>query len=123
MITIPTFYRDFRGYAKGDREFSSVTTDVRRLLNKLKGEGVSGVVVDLRGNGGGALVEAVELPGLFIPSGPVVQVKNSSGEIEVEKDKDGEVSYAGPLALLVDSGTVIGGMRVFVTRSRITSGV
>ncbi|MES9904474.1 MAG: carboxy terminal-processing peptidase [Sedimenticola sp.] len=108
VITIPTFYRDFRGYAKGDREFSSVTTDVRRLLNKLKGEGVSGVVVDLRGNGGGALVEAVELPGLFIPSGPVVQVKNSSGEIEVEKDKDGEVSYAGPLALLVDSGTVSG---------------
>ena len=61
-----------------------------------------GIVIDLRQNGGGSLTEATELTGLFIPSGPVVQVKDSSGEVEIEKDPDPETVYAGPLAVLVD---------------------
>jgi carboxyl-terminal processing protease len=102
VIDIPAFYRDFRGQSRGERDFRSTTRDVRRLLKELQSEGVDGIVIDLRQNGGGSLIEATELTGLFIPSGPVVQVKNASGEIEVENDPDPEEVYTGPLAVLVD---------------------
>jgi len=102
VIDLPAFYRDFRGYSSGKKDFRSTTRDVRRLLKALKEEGVDGIVIDLRGNGGGSLVEATELTGLFIPSGPVVQVKNASGELEIERDPDPALVYGGPLAVLVD---------------------
>ena len=102
VIDIPAFYRDFQGYSKGDKDFTSTTRDVRRLIGELEEEGVDGIVIDLRENGGGSLVEATELTGLFIPSGPVVQVKNASGDLDIENDPDPEQVYTGPLAVLVD---------------------
>lgn len=102
VIDIPAFYRDFQGYSKGDKDFTSTTRDVRRLIRELEEEGVDGIVIDLRENGGGSLVEATELTGLFIPSGPVVQVKNASGDLDIENDPDPDQVYTGPLAVLVD---------------------
>ncbi|WP_275096709.1 carboxy terminal-processing peptidase [Sedimenticola hydrogenitrophicus] len=102
VIDVPAFYRDFQGYSQGQEDFTSTTRDVRRLINELETEGVDGIVIDLRGNGGGSLVEATELTGLFIPSGPVVQVKNASGDLDIERDPDPEQVYNGPLAVLVD---------------------
>ncbi|MEW7979437.1 MAG: carboxy terminal-processing peptidase [gamma proteobacterium symbiont of Phacoides pectinatus] len=102
VIDLPTFYRDFGAYTAGKEDFRSTTRDVRRLIKELTAQGVDGIVIDLRGNGGGSLVEATELTGLFIPSGPVVQVKSSDGELEVEQDPDPEMVYGGPLAVLVD---------------------
>lgn len=101
VIRIPGFYRDFRGQAEGAEEFRSTTRDVKRLLTELKGAGVDGIVIDLRHNGGGSLTEATELTSLFIGGGPVVQIKDSSGRVEVEKG-DGGAVYNGPLAVLVD---------------------
>jgi carboxyl-terminal processing protease len=101
VIRIPGFYRDFRGQAEGAEEFRSTTRDVKRLLTELKSSGVDGVVIDLRHNGGGSLTEATELTALFIGGGPVVQIKDSSGRVEVEKGEGGVV-YSGPLAVLVD---------------------
>ena len=102
VIDLPAFYRDFQGQSRGDNDFRSTTRDVRKLLQELTAEGVDGIVIDLRQNGGGSLVEATELTGLFIPKGPVVQVKNSNGEVELEQDPDPELVYSGPLAVLVD---------------------
>jgi carboxyl-terminal processing protease len=80
----------------------SASKDVARLIEMLKHEGVQGIVLDLRHNGGGFLTEAIELAGLFIKQGPVVQVKNYSGEIQVDDDTDSQIAYDGPLAVLVD---------------------
>jgi len=102
VITIPAFYRDFRGESRGDKDFRSTTRDVRQLLNELEAEDVDGVVIDLRQNGGGSLSEATELTGLFIGRGPVVQVKDSFGKIDVEQAPDATTAYDGPLAVLVD---------------------
>ncbi len=102
VIEIPAFYRDFRGQAAGRKDFRSTTRDVRRLLAELKKQKVDGILIDLRNNGGGSLTEAIELTGLFIPHGPVVQVKDSRGKVEVERDTDPETVYAGPLAVLVN---------------------
>ncbi len=102
VIEVPAFYRDFRAESRGNKEFRSTTRDVRTLLQQLDKEQVAGVVIDLRGNGGGSLTEATELTGLFIDSGPVVQVKDAFGKVEVEKDPDPSTVYSGPLAVLVD---------------------
>jgi carboxyl-terminal processing protease len=102
VIEIPAFYRDFGAQAAGEEDFRSTTRDVRRLLDELQAERVDGIIIDLRRNGGGSLSEATELTGLFIEKGPVVQVRDSSGKIEVERDPDPEQVYAGPLAVLVD---------------------
>jgi len=102
VIEVPAFYRDFAAQAAGDEEFRSTTRDVRKLLDQLQAERVDGIIIDLRRNGGGSLSEATELTGLFIEKGPVVQVKDSSGKVEVERDPDPEQVYAGPLAVLVD---------------------
>jgi len=102
VIEVPAFYRDFAAQAAGEDEFRSTTRDVRKLLERLQAERVDGVIIDLRRNGGGSLSEATELTGLFIEKGPVVQVKDSSGKVEVERDPDPEQVYAGPLAVLVD---------------------
>jgi carboxyl-terminal processing protease len=102
VVEIPAFYRDFRAESDGERDFRSTTRDVRGLLQELQAQGVAGVVVDLRGNGGGSLTEATSLTGLFIDRGPVVQVKDSFGKVEVESDPEPGVVYTGPLAVLVD---------------------
>lgn len=102
VIEVPTFYRDFAAEARGERDFRSTTRDVQRLLRDLKKEAVNGVVIDLRQNGGGSLTEATELTGLFIDKGPVVQIRDASGGVEVESDQDEDVAYDGPMAVLVD---------------------
>ncbi len=102
VIEIPGFYRDFEGSSEGNKAFRSTTRDVRALLKQLTAQGVDGIVVDLRHNGGGSLTEATDLTGLFIDTGPVVQVKDASGKLEVEKDPDPQLVYSGPLAVLVD---------------------
>ena len=102
VIEIPAFYRDFGAQAAGLEDFRSTTRDVRVLLDELQAERVDGIIVDLRRNGGGSLSEATELTGLFIEKGPVVQVKDASGKVEVERDPDPAQVYAGPLAVLVD---------------------
>ncbi len=103
VINVPMFYRDFEGARKREEGFSSTTSDVKRFVEELKAEKVQGIVIDLRDNGGGSLTEAIDLTGIFIPKGPVVQVKESTGETEVYSDKDGgSVVYDGPLAVLVN---------------------
>lgn len=102
VISLPSFYMDYEAYQKGDPDFRSTTRDVRKLLGELKTEGVDGIVMDLRNNGGGSLPEAVDLTGLFIKEGPVVQVRNSLGKVEVLPDDDKEVFYGGPLVVLTN---------------------
>jgi carboxyl-terminal processing protease len=102
VIDVPTFYIDWEEQRRGDRNYKSTTRDVRKLITELKEANVDGIVIDLRSNGGGSLQEAVELTGLFIEQGPVVQVKQSSGDKRVEYDPDPHLFYDGPLAVLVD---------------------
>jgi len=102
IITIPSFYQDYEARSRGDKDYVSTTSDVRRLIEELEAEGIDGLVIDLRGNGGGHLSEATSLTGLFIPEGPVVQLKDTNGRIEVLDDPVPEVAYGGPLVLLVD---------------------
>jgi carboxyl-terminal processing protease len=101
VITIPAFYSDFEAARRGDPNYRSTTRDVRGLLNDLNGK-IDGLVLDLRENGGGSLQEAVDLTGLFIGEGPVVQVRNVGGDVEIEKDSEPGQAYKGPLAVLVD---------------------
>ncbi len=102
VIDVPTFYLDAAGRARGDKDYRSTTRDVRRLLSELVKEGVDGVVIDLRGDGGGSLTEAIDLTGLFIKSGPIVQVKDSTVRVQVYRDPDPGIAYGGPMAVLVD---------------------
>ena len=102
IIDLPVFYLDFNGRAKNLPDYRSSTRDVERLIGELKEQGVSGIVVDLRNNGGGSLLEATTLTGLFIDKGPVVQVRNSSGRISLEEDTDSGMAWDGPLAVLVN---------------------
>ena len=101
VITLPAFYAE-GDEGDTDSERSSASKDVARLIEILKKENIEGLVLDLRRNGGGFLAEAIELAGLFIQKGPVVQVKNFTGEIHVDRDKDARIAYTGPLAVLVD---------------------
>jgi carboxyl-terminal processing protease len=102
VVELPTFYLDFEARRRGDADARSATADVARLLRELRAEKVDGVVVDLRDNGGGSLVEAVELTGLFINQGPVVQVRETGGRVSVQGDEEGGVAWDGPLAVLVN---------------------
>jgi len=102
VIDLPVFYLDFSGRAKNLPDYRSSTRDVRRLIEEMKAEGVTGLIVDLRNNGGGSLLEATTLTGLFIDEGPVVQVRNSSGRISTEEDTDPGMAWDGPLAVLVN---------------------
>ncbi len=104
VIKVPSFYRDYRALSNGDKDYTSTTKDVRRLIGELEDEGIDGLIIDLRNNGGGHLTEATALSGLFIDNGPVVQLRNSSGRISRLDDPDPvpRVSYNGPLAVLVN---------------------
>jgi len=102
VIDLPVFYLDFNGRAKNLPDYRSSTRDVRRLIGEMQAEGIKGLIVDLRNNGGGSLLEATTLTGLFIDEGPVVQVRNSSGRISTEEDTDPGMAWDGPLAVLVN---------------------
>ena len=100
-IIIPSFYRDFEKSRSGGGGRNS-TDDTRSAIRALKKQGVDGIVLDLRNNGGGSLVDAVDIAGLFIDSGPVVQVKNSYGLKRILDDEDATLVYGGPLVVLVN---------------------
>jgi carboxyl-terminal processing protease len=102
VITIPGFYQDIAAQNAGDDDYRSTTRDVRRLIAELRKEDVDGLVLDLRGNGGGYLPEATALTGLFVDRGPVVQLKDTSGRLEVLEDPEPGIAYDGPLAVLID---------------------
>jgi carboxyl-terminal processing protease len=102
VITIPAFYLDYEAQRSGDPNYKSTSRDVEKILKNFKDQGVDGIIIDLRENGGGFLSEAVELTGLFIDEGPVVQVRDSRGEVKVEEDMDPGLAYSGPMAVLVD---------------------
>jgi carboxyl-terminal processing protease len=106
VIELPMFYSDFGARSEGDKNFKSATRDVAKLLGELKTDGVQGVVIDLRNNGGGSLYEANELTGLFIDQGPDVQVRDARGQVQaLGKDDPSAMTWNGPLAVLVNRGT------------------
>ncbi len=100
-ILIPSFYRDFEKTKDGDDD-RNVTDDTRKALRDLEKTKLKGLILDLRNDGGGSVVDAVDIAGLFISSGPVVQVKNSNGKIEFLNDDDANIEYSGPLVVLVN---------------------
>ena len=102
VVTVPGFYQDTDAHNAGDENYRSTTRDVAKLLRELKGENIDGLVLDLRGDGGGYLPEATALTGLFIDHGPVVQLRDVSGHLEVLDDPENAPLYGGPLAVLVD---------------------
>ncbi|HEU5289945.1 MAG TPA: carboxy terminal-processing peptidase, partial [Cyclobacteriaceae bacterium] len=102
IITLPSFYMDFAAYQKGDPNYNSTTRDVKKYIGELQTEGVQGIAIDLRNNGGGSLQEAINLTGLFIKNGPVVQVKSSNNRVEVLTDDDSGIAYNGPLVVLIN---------------------
>ena len=102
VIKLPAFYADFQAMQAGDPNYRSTTRDVKKLITELKAEKINGLVLDLRNNGGGSLSEANSLVGLFIGTGPTVQVKNAGNKIEVLGDPDPSVSYAGPMVVMVN---------------------
>ena len=102
IVDVPTFYVDFRASQQGDPNYRSTTRDVAKLITKLKEENIDGLIIDLRNNGGGSLQEADTLTGLFITSGPTVQVKSARRRANVYADTDGVVTWDGPMAVMVN---------------------
>jgi carboxyl-terminal processing protease len=102
VVTVPTFYIDFAAAQRHDPNYTSTTRDVKKFITEFKKQHIDGLVIDLRNNGGGSLQEAIDLTGLFIKSGPVVQVKDANGSERSESDLDGETFYDGPLTVLVN---------------------
>lgn len=102
VITLPNFYLDFEALRRGDLDTKSTTRDVARILNELSSSQVDGIVIDLRDNGGGSLMEATQLTDLFIDQGPVVQIMNSNNQVDRRNRAIGTVNYNGPLLLLVN---------------------
>ncbi len=102
VITLPSFYMDFEGRQNKQKDFKSSSVDMLREIESLKKQGVEAVVVDLRNNGGGSLDEAINVSGLFIKTGPVVQIRGSDGSSFVQEDKDPAVAWDGPLAVIIN---------------------
>jgi carboxyl-terminal processing protease len=103
VITVPSFYQDYNARAAGDDEYRSTTRDVQKLLEQFQAEGgIDGLVLDLRENGGGHLSEAIGLVNLFVDRGPVVQLRETGGRVEVLESEASEAVYDGPLTILVD---------------------
>lgn len=102
VISIPSFYSNSGSASKSDKEYSSTSHDVQKLIKQVNDSDADGLIIDLRGNGGGYLNEAISLTGLFIPQGPVVQVVKSNRESTVHSDTDGKTFYNGPMVVLVD---------------------
>jgi carboxyl-terminal processing protease len=102
IITVPSFYQDYDASRAGAKDYRSTTRDVQRLITELRKDGSDVLIMDLRANGGGYLPEAESLTGLFIDRGPVVQLRDTTGRIEVDDDPDPAVFYSGPMIVLVD---------------------
>ena len=102
VIEVPSFYQDFQARVAGDEDYRSTTRDVHRLIKQLQSEGIDSLVIDLRDNGGGHLSEATGLVGLFVENGPVVQLRETNGRIEVLDDPEPGVAWEGPLIVLVN---------------------
>ena len=102
VITVPSFYQDYDASRAGVKDYRSTTRDVQRLIGELRKDGAEVLIMDLRANGGGYLPEAESLTGLFIDRGPVVQLRDTSGRVEVDDDPDPSIFYSGPLIVLVD---------------------
>jgi carboxyl-terminal processing protease len=102
IITVPSFYQDYDASRAGAKDFRSTTRDVQRLIDELRKDGAEVLIMDLRANGGGYLPEAESLTGLFIDRGPVVQLRDTTGRIEVDDDPEPSIFYSGPLIVLVD---------------------
>ncbi|TWU09199.1 Tail-specific protease precursor [Symmachiella macrocystis] len=116
VINIPSFYRDFDAAQNGVADASSTATDVKKVLRSFASQGgVDGIIIDLRNNGGGALIEAIDVSGLFIDVGPVVQVKSSTGRVEALDDETSGVAYSGPLMVITN--------RLSASASEIFAGV
>ena len=102
VIDIPTFYMDFRASQQNDPNARSTTADVKRLITALQADGIDGLIIDLRNNGGGSLQEADKMTGLFIESGPTVQVKGARRRASIYADTDDKIAWDGPLAVVVN---------------------
>ncbi|WP_243732471.1 carboxy terminal-processing peptidase [Pedobacter metabolipauper] len=103
IITVPAFYADVNAARNGDKNYKSTTRDVRLLIDTLKNKDhVDAIVMDLRANGGGSLTEAIDLTGLFIDKGPVVQVKDLKNEVDVSEDTNPGVAWDGPFGVMID---------------------
>ena len=102
VITVPSFYQDYDASRAGAKDFRSTTRDVQRLIGELRKDGAEVLIMDLRANGGVYLPEAESLTGLFIDQGPVVQLRDTTGRIEVDDDPEPSIFYGGPLVVLVD---------------------
>lgn len=102
VIDLPTFYLDFAGLQSGNPDYRSTTKDVKKILKTFEEQNVQGVIVDLRNNGGGSLYEAVQLSGLFIDKGPVVQTKLSYDKVDIKKDVDPRLAWNGPMVVMVN---------------------
>jgi carboxyl-terminal processing protease len=102
IITVPSFYQDYDASRAGAKDYRSTTRDVQRLIGELRKDGADVLIMDLRANGGGYLPEAESLTGLFIDRGPVVQLRDTTGHIEVDDDPNPAIFYSGPLIVLVD---------------------
>ncbi|MDH5380189.1 MAG: carboxy terminal-processing peptidase [Cyclobacteriaceae bacterium] len=102
IISIPSFYMDYEAYSKGDKNYNSTTRDVKKFLTDFQANNIDGVVIDLRNNGGGSLMEAIELTGLFITEGPVVQIRDIENKVEVGEDEDKSISWKGPLTVITN---------------------
>ncbi len=101
IIEIPNFYIDFEAYHRGDLQFKSTTSDVKKLLFELAKENIDGLIIDLRDNGGGSLKEASDLTGLFLKTGPTVQIRTKQQMTRLY-DEDPEIQYTGPLLVLIN---------------------
>ena len=102
VIKIPKFYMDFAAFQRKDPNYKSTSRDVRLILDTLKQQKVDAILIDLRFNGGGSLPEAIELTGLFIDQGPVVQIRNTQNKITLGADEDKNISWSGPLGILLN---------------------
>ena len=99
-LTVPSFYAEMDRH--GEVDAKSTTKDVRKILDRMKKEGIEGLVIDLRRDGGGSLEEAINLTGLFVGAGPVVQAKDATGRVSVARDDEKEPFYSGPVIVLVN---------------------
>ena len=102
VIDVPAFYLDFEAYRNGNKNYRSTTRDVQRLIDELVAEGVEGLVIDLRDNGGGSLQEANQLTGLFIEYGPTVQIRSSESRVWRDGKRRKSNYYDGPLAVMIN---------------------
>lgn len=102
IIDIPAFYADFKALQENRQDYNSTSRDVKKLISKLKRDNIEGLIIDLRNNGGGSLQEVQDLTGFFISKGPIVQVRNPFGHVEVLSDEDPDLFYSGPMVVIIN---------------------